>query len=163
MRLPRSNFGLAALQGRLFAVGGYCGISEIEHVECFDPMGNKWTDVNGLNKARMSHGVVTYGERIYVIGGSNSVGVLDSIEKYNPDLNIWLIIRNTMDPRSGAAVAAVYGGDEGVQDLYIIGGKDHHGRSISSVKKLNLKFADYSTATAPPLILSRAFAGVASV
>lgn len=163
MRLPRSQFGLAALQGRLYAVGGYCGISEIEHVEHYDPLANKWTDVNGLNKARMSHGTVTYGERIYVIGGSNSVGVLDSIEKYNPDLNLWLIIRNTMDPRSGAAVAAVYGGDEGVQDLYIIGGHDYHGRTVNSVKKLNLKFADYSTATAPSLTLSRSFAGVASV
>ncbi|EDO49110.1 predicted protein [Nematostella vectensis] len=120
MRLPRSQFGLAALQGRLYAVGGYNGISEIEHVECFDPMNNKWSDVNGMNKARMNHGIVTYGDRIYVIGGANSVGPLDSIEKYNPDLNLWLIIRNTMDPRTGVCVVAVYGGSDGVQDLYII-------------------------------------------
>ena len=162
MRLPRSHFGLATLQGRLFAIGGHCGISEIELVECYDPMVNKWADVNSMNKARMDHAVVTYNDRIYVVGGSNSIGALDSIEKYNPDLNLWLIIRNTMDPRSGACTAAIFGGEKGTQELYIIGGHDNHNRDLNSVKKLNLKFADYSTLSAPSLNQARVFAGVAS-
>ena len=161
MRLPRSHFGMASLQGRLFAVGGYCGISEIEHVECYDPMTNKWADMSSMNKSRMNHAVVTFSDRIYVIGGSNSVGILDSIEKYNPDLNLWLIIRNTMDPRSGAAAAVVLGGDEGRQELFIIGGHDQHNRDTNAVKKLNLKFADYSTASAPCMNHPRVFAAVA--
>ena len=134
----------------------------MEHVECYEPMANKWTDMNGMNKARMDHAVVTYNDRIYVIGGSNSAGALDSIEKYNPDLNLWLIIRNTMDPRSGACTAAIFGGDGGSQELFIIGGHDNHHRDLNSVKKLNLRFADYSTFTAPPLNQARVFGGVAS-
>lgn len=161
MRLPRSHFGMASLQGRLFAVGGYCGISEIEHVECYDPMTNKWSDMSSMNKSRMNHAVVTFSDRIYVIGGSNSVGILDSIEKYNPDLNLWLIIRNTMDPRSGAGAAVVLGGEEGAQELFIIGGHDNHNRDTNSVKKLNLKFADYSTASAPSMNHPRVYAAVA--
>ncbi|KAJ7336612.1 hypothetical protein OS493_011830 [Desmophyllum pertusum] len=161
MRLPRSHFGMASLQGRLFAVGGYCGISEIEHVECYDPMTNKWSDMSSMNKSRMNHAVVTFSDRIYVIGGSNSVGILDSIEKYNPDLNLWLIIRNTMDPRSGAGAAVVLGGEEGAQELFIIGGHDNHNRDTNSVKKLNLKFADYSTASAPCMNHPRVYAAVA--
>ena len=161
MRLPRSHFGMASLQGRLFAVGGYCGISEIEHVECYDPMTNKWSDMSSMNKSRMNHAVVTFSDRIYVIGGSNSVGILDSIEKYNPDLNLWLIIRNTMDPRSGAGAAVVLGGEEGAQELFIIGGHDNHNRDTNSVKKLNLKFADYSTAIAPAMNQPRVYAAVA--
>lgn len=161
MRLPRSNFGMASLQGRLFACGGYCGISEIEHVECYDPMTNKWSDMSSMNKSRQNHAVVTFGDRIYVIGGSNSVGILDSIEKYNPDLNLWLIIRNTMDPRSGAAAAVVLGGEEGAQELFIIGGHDQHHRDTKSVKKLNLKFADYSSGSAPCMNHPRVYAAVA--
>ena len=152
---------MASLQGRLYAVGGHCGFSEIEHVECFDPMANKWCDVSNMNKSRMNHAVVTFSDRIYVIGGSNSVGVLDSIEKYNPDLNLWLIIRNTMDPRSGAAAAVVLGGEEGTQELFIIGGHDNQHRDTNTVKKLNLKFADYSTVIAPCMNHPRVYASVA--
>lgn len=162
MRLPRSHFGLAVLQGRLYAIGGYCGISEIEHVEYYEPMTNKWSDVSSMNKSRMNHCVVSYSDRIYVIGGTNSIGVLDSIEKYNPDLNLWLIIRNTMDPRSGASAAAIFGTDEGAQELYIIGGHDHNNRNLSSVKKLNLKFANYLSVAAAPLIQARAYSGIAT-
>ncbi|XP_068742851.1 kelch-like protein 2 [Montipora capricornis] len=163
MRLPRSHFGMASLHGRLYAVGGHCGFSEIEHVECFDPMTNKWCDVSSMNKSRMNHAVVTFSDRLYVIGGSNSVGILDSIEKYNPDLNLWLIIRNTMDPRSGAAAAVVLGGEDGAQELFIIGGHDNHHRDTNTVKKLNLKFADYSTAVAPCMNHPRVYASVACV
>ena len=152
---------MATLQGRLFAVGGYCGISEIEHVECYDPMTNKWSDISSMNKCRMNHAVVTYSDRIYVVGGSNSLGILDSIEKYNPDLNLWLIIRNTMDPRSGAGAAAVLGGEEGVQELFIIGGQDNNNRDTNSVRRLNLKFADYTTGSAPCMNHPRVFAAVA--
>ena len=77
------------------------------------------------------------------------------------DLNLWLIIRNTMDPRSGAPAAVVLGGTDGGQELFIIGGHDHHSRDTNSVKKLNLKFADYSSATAPCMNHRRVYASVA--
>ena len=152
---------MASLEGRLFAVGGYSGISEIEHVESYDPMTNKWTDMSSMNKSRMNHAVVTFSNCIYVVGGSNCVGTMDSIEKYNPDLNLWLIIRNTMDPRSGAAAAVVLGSDEGGQELFIIGGHDHHDGETNSVKKLNLKFANSLTTSAPCMNHPRVYASVA--
>ena len=66
-----------------------------------------------------------------------------------------------MDPRCGAGAAVVLGGEDGAQELFIIGGHDNHNRDTNSVKKLNLKFADYSTASAPSMNHPRVYAAVA--
>lgn len=102
------------LYGCLYVVGGFCGIFEIEYVECYDLMINKWFDMSSMNKFWMNYVVVIFSDCIYVVGGSNSVGILDFIEKYNFDLNLWLIICNMMDLCSGVGVVVVLGGEEGV-------------------------------------------------
>ena len=143
MRLPRSHFGLAIHDGKLYAIGGYCGISELEQCELYYPVQDQWKDLADLNKARMNHGVAVNDERIFAVGGQNASGILDSIEKYNSGLNMWLIIKHTLDPRTGAGVAVVYSYDEG-QELFIVGGLDSGHYCHNSVKKLNLKSIDYS-------------------
>lgn len=39
----RSNFRLAVVEGKLFAVGGFDGMSVIVSVECYDTGGDVWT------------------------------------------------------------------------------------------------------------------------
>ena len=58
MRVPRSELGLAMLDGCVYAVGGWEGTSRLDSVERFDPDTNKWSDVPSL-KMHMStaHGV----------------------------------------------------------------------------------------------------------
>ena len=41
-----------------------------------------------------------------------------------------------MDPRSGAAAAVVLGGEDGAQELFIIGGHDNQRRDTNTVKKV---------------------------
>ncbi len=159
MRFPRSHFGTAAYAGKLHAVGGYCGISEIEHCEVYDPAVNRWKDMADLNKARMNHGVVVHSDRIFAIGGQSPNCMLDSIEKYNSGLNMWLIIKHTLDPRSGAGVALVATGNDD-STMFIVGGLDTNHICHNSVKNLNLNSIDYNITNSIGMLEPRAYASV---
>ena len=43
MRVPRSELGLAMLDGCVYAVGGWEGTSRLDSVERFDPETNTWS------------------------------------------------------------------------------------------------------------------------
>ena len=159
MRFPRSHFGVAAYAGKLHAIGGYCGISEIEHCEVYDPITNRWKDMADLNKARMNHGVTVHSERIFAIGGQSPNSILDSIEKYNAGLNMWLIIKHTLDPRSGAGVALITAGNED-STMYIVGGLDTSHICHNSVKILDLNTIDYNITNSIGMLEPRAYGTV---
>eukprot|EP00112_Aurelia_sp_Birch-Aquarium-sp1_P009821 Seg2130.2 transcript_id=Seg2130.2/GoldUCD/mRNA.D3Y31 product="Kelch-like protein 17" protein_id=Seg2130.2/GoldUCD/D3Y31 len=159
MRFPRSHFGVAAHAGKLHAIGGYCGISEIEHCEAYDPLNDRWKDIADLNKARMNHGVVVHSDRIYAIGGQSPHSVLDSIEKYNAGLNMWLIIKHTLDPRSGAGVALVTASNDESM-MYVVGGLDTSHICHNSVKNIDLNTIDYSITNSIGMLEPRAFGAV---
>lgn len=45
MIVPRCEFGLCALGGTLWAVGGWIGVDIGGSMECYDPIKNAWTDI----------------------------------------------------------------------------------------------------------------------
>jgi kelch-like protein 18 len=45
MNVMRSRVALVANAGKLWAIGGYDGVSNLSTVECYDPESNKWTFV----------------------------------------------------------------------------------------------------------------------
>ena len=159
MRFPRSHFGIAIHEGKVYAVGGYCGISEIEHCEAYCPLSDRWKDIADLNKARMNHGVVVHSERIYAIGGKSPNSVLDSVEKYNSGLNMWLIIKHTLDPRSGAGIAVVTSGND-ENTMFVVGGLDTNHIVHNSVKTIDLNSIDYNISNSIGMLEPRAFGAV---
>lgn len=159
MRFPRSHFGVATHGGKVYAVGGYCGISEIEHCEAYDAINDRWKDIADLNKARMDHGVVVHSDRIYAIGGKSPNSVLDSVEKYNAGLNMWLIIKHTLDPRSGASIALVTAGNDESM-MYVVGGMDTNHIYHNSVKTIDLNSIDYNITNSIGLLEPRSFGAV---
>ena len=52
MRHPRAGLGLAALQGKLYAAGGWRDRQYSRAVERFDPLTDRWTDLPGLQERR---------------------------------------------------------------------------------------------------------------
>lgn len=156
MKFPRSHFGAGVLNNKIYAIGGYCSIGDVAHCETYDPLTNKWQDLADLNKSRMDHGVIVCGEKIFVVGGHNSGGILDCIEKYNKALNMWLIIKHTLDPRTGASVLLANNEQED-HWLYIIGGIGASHCYHNSVKKINLKSIDYSITCGKPMNEPRAY------
>ena len=48
MRQGRAGLGLAAVEGKLYAVGGYRDHQYLRSVEMYDPLGNGWKQVTPL-------------------------------------------------------------------------------------------------------------------
>lgn len=162
MRFPRSHFGMGALNNKLYVIGGFSGISEVEHCEVFDPLTTQWKDLADLNKPRMNHAVSVHSDKIFAVGGCGHAGILDCIEKYNKGLSMWLIIKHTLDPRSGANVSLVKTEND-ENWLFIVGGIDGSYCFHSSVKTLNLKSIDYSIGSGKAMLEPRAYGGTVSL
>jgi kelch-like protein 1/4/5 len=52
MSIARGGLGVAVLDGRLYAVGGYDGSSCLSTVEVFDPSTNSWQPAPKMSTAR---------------------------------------------------------------------------------------------------------------
>lgn len=49
---PRSNFGIAVIDDRLFVVGGFNGFTTTLDVECYDVEAGEWSDVHDMEISR---------------------------------------------------------------------------------------------------------------
>ena len=87
--IPRSRFSLAALDGKLYALGGMKGGRHGDEslnepsVEEYDPAKNIWRVAGKLNHARHGFALASWNHRIYVFGG-NDGETERSAEAWNP-------------------------------------------------------------------------------
>ena len=139
--------------------GGYCGVSEVEQCEYFDPASLKWQEITCMNKSRRNHAVATLNDCIYAIGGSSSmIGSINSIEKYNPDLNMWLVVKNSQKLSPGIVVCLCQQEGE-IEELILVGGYDADNKEINEIRKLQVKSPDYEIKSISKMKEKRAFAG----
>jgi N-acetylneuraminic acid mutarotase len=119
---------MAALDGKLYVVGGYCdetpqwlgGGTGSALVDCFDPTvgdAGTWTRLPYMGTGRCHPGVAALDGMLYVVGGEPSEDVPDeSVECYDPSTNSWSYVASLGEDRQGVSLAAVGG------KLYAIGG-----------------------------------------
>jgi len=69
MVVPRCEFGLCALDGYLYAMGGWVGEDLGQSIEKYDPALNEWSLDSSLPEPLISMGVVSYEGLIYIVGG----------------------------------------------------------------------------------------------
>lgn len=93
---PTFDFGIAALNQKLYAVGGGIGGSPSSFVEVYNPavgalgLTDSWTSLAGLQTKRMGHGVAAVGGKVYAIGGSTTGNLpIASVEIYDPSTDTW--------------------------------------------------------------------------
>ncbi|NOS71008.1 MAG: hypothetical protein HOP33_13890 [Verrucomicrobia bacterium] len=112
----RYSLGAAALNGKLYAVGGVsiASSSYLNRVEEYDPTSNTWTTKASMPTARAGALVGAIGGKLYVAGGSDASGALTSTHVYNPALNTWST--NAPMPFAGNGEGVVLNGK-----LYSIG------------------------------------------
>jgi len=60
MVVPRCEFGLCALNGYLYAIGGWVGEDIGGSIEQYDPARDEWHLVGDLPEPRFSMGVVSH-------------------------------------------------------------------------------------------------------
>ncbi|CAH8477127.1 unnamed protein product [Dicrocoelium dendriticum] len=125
MPSQRSRIGVIALNGLLYAIGGFDGTSRLNTTEVYDPRTKVWRTVAPMNYKRSALGAAALDGRIYVCGGYDGVASLRTCEVYYPQQNKWLIVSSMNEPRSAGGLVALNNGC-----LYAVGG--HNGLAIYS-------------------------------
>uniref|UniRef100_A0A673K7G0 Influenza virus NS1A-binding protein homolog A-like n=1 Tax=Sinocyclocheilus rhinocerous TaxID=307959 RepID=A0A673K7G0_9TELE len=90
MHYARSGLGIAALNGRLIAAGGYNREECLRTVECYDMKTDSWSFIAPMRTPRARFQMAVLMGQLYVMGGSN--GHSDELscgETYNPSADEW--------------------------------------------------------------------------
>mgnify|MGYP003729839947 CR=1 FL=1 len=118
MRRCRGRLGVAVLNGKLYALGGFDCAVRLKSAEVFDPETNKWSEIADMIYSRSAPACAAMNGRLYVCGGYNGESCLASCESYDPVRNVWEPLPNMQRARSAAAAICFAG------KMFITGGCD---------------------------------------
>jgi N-acetylneuraminic acid mutarotase len=123
MPTARSGLGVAVVDGKIYAIGGYNG-SYLATNEMYDPTTNTWTTKQPMPTARSMVGIAVVQNKIYVFGGvtgpSNftSSTYTGATEVYDPVTDKWENKTSMPMPRYRLCANVVN------DRIYLIGGYD---------------------------------------
>jgi len=126
MPTARSGFGVAVVDGKIYAIGGTNG-SYLNINEVYDPATDTWTIKKSMPTARYGLAIAVYQNKIYVIGGiigdssPSYSGYTGVNEVYDPLTDTWEIMESM--PTGSAYLDANVVGDK----IYVICGVKHGG------------------------------------
>ena len=106
MSTKRANLGAVALDGKLYAVGGFDGETHLDSVERYDPSTNAWEAVAAMSTKRCGVGAVALDGKLYAVGGYTGCTPLDSVERYDPSTNTWEAVASMPTERDSLACIA---------------------------------------------------------
>jgi N-acetylneuraminic acid mutarotase len=122
MPYPRSEVGSAALNDKIYVVGGYdADRNTTDIMQVYDSGRDEWSTVASLPQPLNHPGVASYDNKLYVVGGFTSDrdrGASDRLFIYDPTFNKWQEGQPMPSPR-GALTARFI---DGV--LYAVGGQN---------------------------------------
>ena len=118
MPTARASFGVAVVNGKIYAIGGSnydSGILDIN--EEYDPATNTWATKKPMPNPRCKFGIAVYQNKIYVIGGKNRTEeVTGANEVYDPLTDTWETKTSMPTIRCSLCANVVDG------KIYLIGG-----------------------------------------
>lgn len=103
----RCRLGVAALKGKLYAVGGYDGAVFLHSVECYDPKAGQWKEVSPMNMKRSRVAVAATHGKLFAIGGYDGQTKLTSVEMYDPEKDRWTLVAQMILHEGGVGVGVV--------------------------------------------------------
>ena len=105
MAEKRSDAGVAALNGKIYVVGGFNGFKQFRSVEIFDPQTGTWQSGKAMKKRRSGVAVAAKDGKLYVVGGwSGGAGRLTCGEVFDPKKNSWSTLPDMQVPRSNYSI-----------------------------------------------------------
>lgn len=134
MSLPRSAFGAAFLNGKVYVTGGWNGKDKIYwECECYDPDTDTWSDIPPLEKERRGHSSFAYKNRVYVLGGQHSqYKAIGDMSFYDCEENAWIVAPTMCTCRRYLSTVIL-------DDLiYAIGGRSTT-KTLRTVERFNSK------------------------
>ncbi|XP_077200317.1 kelch-like protein 35 [Paroedura picta] len=96
LKKGRRRHQMVALQGKIYAVGGYDGFDQLDSMECYDSFCNTWTGGPSLVEAVSLAAAAPCLGRLYVFGGTVDGGAsTDKVQCYNPAIDQWSLLSPT--------------------------------------------------------------------
>ena len=129
MNEARCGHSTIALNGKIFAIGGYVPYGFRRTVEVYDPIQNAWHDSTLMNYERGDFAAAEVNGKIYVFGGcDNSGNPQNTVEEFNGSK--WNLKASMTTYRMDHAASSVNG------KIYVIGGFDNS-EYLSTVEEYN--------------------------
>lgn len=120
---PRGRLALAALNGKLYAIGGFTLTGATGVVEIYDPQKNVWSAGASKPLPLGNIAAAVLDQRIYVPGGCNASGApTNKVEIYDPQQDAWSSAAAPLPAPLCAYALAEYR-----QKLYLFGGTNGQG------------------------------------
>jgi hypothetical protein len=129
MTQARANFGVAVVNGKIYAIGGGIGTTYLDINERYDPVLDTWVTLKPMPTPRSGFAIATYEGKIYCIGGYIVANYSDSYyeppsklefsvnEVYDTLTNSWSV-KASMPVNGSNLQAHVVGGKIFVLDVY---------------------------------------------
>jgi len=119
MPTARSSFGVAVVNGKIYAIGGTNGPEYFDVNEVYDPLTDTWETKKPVPRIVYAFGIAVCNNRIHVIGGSPGASFepYEAFhEVYDPATDTWESKAAMLTPRKGMDANVVNG------KIYVIGG-----------------------------------------
>uniref|UniRef100_A0A8C6TQE1 Si:ch211-63p21.8 n=1 Tax=Neogobius melanostomus TaxID=47308 RepID=A0A8C6TQE1_9GOBI len=128
---PKFRHGVAAMGGRLYAVGGcyfYTKNDIMKSAYSYDPEQNSWKKLADMNEFRSNFSLVANDGRLFAIGGDKEINTnVDTVEVYDPETDSWSFARPLEQALSGQASTVSNG------SIFISGGYNYRYECLVSL------------------------------
>jgi N-acetylneuraminic acid mutarotase len=115
MPTARTHLAVAAVNNKIYAIGGYNGSTFVNTNQEYDPATNTWATKANMPTARYAPGWAAVNNKIYVVGGYGG-SFIGTNEEYDPAINIWTTKAIMPTVRSDVGTAVLN------NRVYVIGG-----------------------------------------
>lgn len=118
MPTPRSGMGAAAIDGKLYVVGGASSGFNFNRLEVYDPVTDTWATKTGMPGQRTGVGAAAIDGKLYVVGGLAGFDftITDKLQVYDPATDTWQTKTPMPTPRAILGVGVING------KLHVVGG-----------------------------------------
>jgi N-acetylneuraminic acid mutarotase len=146
MPAARWDFAAASADGRIYAIGGVEGQTEVSSVEAYTLSTRSWTAVAPLPMTWSGMAATTgHDGRIYVLGGGGGDPTA-RVVAYTPTTNRWETLAPLPSPRYGLAAAT---GADG--RIYAIGGYGGNSSGVTTVEAYTPSTNRWATVASMPV------------
>lgn len=107
---PRTEVGVAALEDRIYAIGGFNGFARATNLaEVYFAQGDSWATISPLPEEIHHAAVAAADGMLYVIGGLKGIAMIpsDKVYAYDPKANTWTEKPKLLAARGAAAVGVI--------------------------------------------------------